>query len=263
MKVKIMDEIFDSIGGLRLSDSRKFHLATKIQDIKSAKKTDPRTWPTAWKRIHYKAYPRLDQILLPKPSKKRLNLVKSLMKRESTREFSKKPLLLSAFSDLLYYSTGMVNFLKKDGSTRRFYPSAGARFPLELYPFVFNVEKINSAVYHYHVKTHSLELLLEKPFFQQTMRQFNQPWLRKSAALLTITAIFDRTEGKYKNRGYRHIMAEYGHMAQNIYLLASALNSGCCSIGGFNDDGLNEILDINGIDESVVGVVAIGNKAKR
>lgn len=256
-------EIFDQIKELQLSESRKFHIRTKVRDDKPVKRTDPATWSEAWRRVFYKAYPRLDQVVLPKPTRKKYDLKDVLMQRKSTREFSKRPVSLSAFSDLLYYSAGIKAFLKKNGSEKRFYPSAGARYPLELYPFVFNVEKIKSAVYHYHLKTHSLELLLGKPFFQQTMRQFSQPWIRKSAVLLVISAIFDRTQGKYKDRGYRHVMTEYGHMAQNIYLLSSALGLGCCSIGGFVDDGLNEILDVDGIDESVVGVVAIGNKAEK
>lgn len=256
----MLDEIFDSIEDLRLPESRKFHISTKIRDNKPMKKTDPVTWPETWKRIFYKAYPRFEQIILPEPSEGKYNLIKALIQRKSTREFSQKPVSLSAFGDLLYYSAGMINFLTKNSSTKRFYPSAGARYPLELYPFVFKVEKIKSGVYHYHVKTHSLEGLLNKPFFQQTMWQFSQSWIRKSAALLVITTVFDRTEAKYKNRGYRHVLTEYGHMAQNVYLFSSALGLGCCSIGGFVDDGLNEILDIDGIDESVVGVVAIGNK---
>ena len=71
---------------------------------------------------------------------------------------------------------------------------------------------------------------------------------------------FDRTEMKYRARGYRHIFTEYGHLAQNMYLICAALGLGICSIGGFIDDGLNKILDIDGRIESVIGVIAIGNK---
>lgn len=245
----------------KLSESRKFHNDTKIRDFGNSKSTSYGTWPEAWKRIYYKAYPRLDQVFLPKPSKKLFDMEKVLRQRVSCREFSEKAVKPSKFGDMLYYSAGLKNFKKKGVQPRRFYPSAGARYPLEVYPFIFNVEKIKSAVYHYHLKTHSLELILNKPFFTHTMRQFSQPWLRKSAALLVISAIFDRTENKYKDRGYRHILTEYGHLAQNFYLMSTALNLGCCSIGGFIDDGLNEILDIDGIEESVVGVIAVGNRA--
>lgn len=256
----MIDKIFDKIDDLKLSDSRKFHISTKIKKEKPVKKTDFSTWPEAWRRIFYKAYPRFKQVILPLPSESKHDLKQAFFQRKSTRDFSKKPIILPVFSDLLYFSAGMVDLFKENDSTKRFYPSAGARYPLELYPFVFNVRKIKKGVYHYHVKTHSLELLLDVPFFQRTMRQFNQPWIRKSALLLVISAVFDRTERKYKNRGYRHILTEYGHIAQNLYLISSAFELGCCSVGGFVDDGLNQILDIDGIYESVVGVVAFGNK---
>lgn len=255
-------KISKSIEPLRLSKSREFHMDTKINDFNAFETTPFYSWPEAWKKIYYKAYPRFDQVVLPSPSRKKFDLQKALLGKESFTEFSKKPIELSKFSDLLYYSAGVSSFIKKDGSAKRTYPSAGARYPLEVYPFVFNVERIKSAVYHYHLKTHSLELLLNKPFYRQTMRQFNQAWTRKSAFILVISAMFDRTEGKYKDRGYRHILTECGHMAQNFYLMSTALNLGCCSIGGFIDDGLNELLDIDGIDESVVGVIAVGNRIK-
>lgn len=255
-------KITDILGSVnKPSKSRKFHNNTKIHDF-SAVQAPYYAWPETWKKIYYKAYPRLDQIILPIPSNRKFDLRNILINRESCREFSKRPIRLIDFTDLLYYSVGMRKIIKKDGSTKRTYPSAGARYPLEVYPFIFNVDGIKSSIYHYHLKTHSLEVVLDKSFFSQTMKQFNQSWIRKSALLLVISAIFDRTEGKYKDRGYRHILTEYGHVAQNIYLMSTALGLSCCSIGGFVDDGLNKILDLDGRDESVVGVIAVGNKVK-
>jgi len=49
-------------------------------------------------------------------------------------------------------------------------------------------------------------------------------------------------------------------MLQNIYLISACLDIGCCPTGGFLDDGYNSLLDLDGIEESVVGVVAIGAK---
>lgn len=252
--------ILKTIESIKLSKSRKFHIDTKISDFESFKKTPYASWPEVWKRIYYKAYPRFEQVILPNSSSIKLGLQEALIKRESCRSFSKAPIKLPKFSDLLFYSAGLKAFIKKDSSAKRFYPSAGARYPLEIYPFVFKVEKLNSGIYHYHLKTHSLETILREPFSNEAFEQFNQLWIRRSATLLVVSAVFARTETKYKDRGYRHILTEYGHIAQNFYLVSTALNLGCCSIGGFNDDGLNKLLDIDGIEESVIGVIAIGNK---
>jgi len=255
------DKLIERI--INISKSLKFHNTIKISSFKDTITTPYKTWPETWKKVYYKAYPRFQQTILPRPRQKQYDLQKIVLNRKSYRKFVVKPILLSEFSDLLYYSAGLKIWEDKEKLARRVYPSAGGRYPLEVYPFIFNVSGIPSGIYHYHLKTHSLELILEPPFFKTTMKQFNQPWIKKSGAVLVITAMFDRTVVKYGDRGYRHIFTEYGHMAQNFYLMASALDLGCCSIGGFIDDGLNEMLDIDGIDEGVVGVVVIGRKEKK
>lgn len=241
-----------------LSESRKFHISTNIDNLKSFKKTPRESWPEEWKKIYYKAYPRFDQILLPKPTRNKIDLEETILKRTSYRNFSEKKISTGDFSNLVYYSVGKKNLI--NSGEKRNYPSAGARYPLEVYPFVFAIDKIKRGIYHYHIKTHSLETILRSATKDEIIRQFDQAWINKSALLLVITAVFDRTEIKYKDRGYRHILAEYGHVAQNLYLVGTGLGLGVCSIGGFNDRGLNELIDIDGVDESVTGVVAIGNK---
>lgn len=237
-----------------------FHNRTKIKKFNTFNISVIKPKQERWGRVFYKAYPRFKQVVLPEPSIQKYDLTKTLFQRESCRDFTETPLPRLLFSDLIYYSAGEKKFVTHDGSTKRFYPSAGARYPLEVYPIVLNVEGIDSAIYHYHVKTHSLEVILEKPFARRVFMQFHQSWIKKSASLMVFTAIFDRTEEKYGDRGYRHILTEYGHVAQNMYLMSTAIGIRCCSIGGFIDDGLNAVLDIDGISESVVGVIAVGVK---
>lgn len=247
---------------LELSKARKFNNLTKIKSLDGKEEIPYDKWPKEWKTVFYKAYPRLDQVLLSKPSNRKFDLYEALIRRESRRDFSGDQIDPTKFSDLLYYSVGMKKILKNDQSERRMHPSAGGRYPLETYAFIFNVDGIKEGVYHYHLKTHSLECILQESIHRQTMQQFQQSWIKKSGLLIVITAVFDRSEMKYKDRAYRHILTEYGHVAQNLYLVGNTLDLGVCSIGGFSDDGLNEILDIDGITESVIGVVAVGIKSK-
>ena len=64
---------------------------------------------------------------------------------------------------------------------------------------------------------------------------------------------------KYGDRGYRHVLAEAGHLAQNLYLISSALGLSCCAMGGYYDEEINNLLDIDGVGESIVYILAIGN----
>ncbi len=63
---------------------------------------------------------------------------------------------------------------------------------------------------------------------------------------------------KYKERGYRYILFEAGHLGQNIYLVSKALGLKCCAIGGFDDDKFHELLDIDGDNEAVLYAFAMG-----
>lgn len=243
----------------RISVSQQFHIATKLAAF--PKKDNHLVAPESWKVINYKAYPRLPQILLPSPSRLIYDLISALIERRSTRDYRHEPITMQNISDLLYYSLGIKGVLTKRPAVTRFYPSAGARYPLEIYPLLFNVLDIPVGGYHYNVKAHSVELLFDGFTARKIYRYIDQPWIKQVPVIFLITAVFDRTVGKYGSRGYRHILTEYGHLAQNIYLMAAAQKLGCCSIGGFLDENINRLLDLDYEDEGVVGFLTIGKPA--
>lgn len=160
---------------LKLSKARQFNNLIKISKFDNKNVTPYNKWPIEWKTIYYKAYPRFEQVFLPTPSNNSFDLYKTLLKRVSSRNFSNKPIELNNLSDLLYYSIGMKKILNNKLLDSRMYPSAGGRYPLEIYPLVLNVNKLNQGVYHYHFKTHSLEMLLQKPILKEIARQFQTP----------------------------------------------------------------------------------------
>lgn len=243
---------------IRLSRARQFNNYIKIRKFEP--ETPPDEWPLEWKTVCYKAYPRFKQVILPNPTNENFDLFRALLSRSSQRHFLNTPVSVVQLSNLLYFSVGMKRILNKDKSENRMYPSAGGRYPLEIYLFIFNVQGLESGVYHYHFKTHTLEAIPFENIKKHAMKQVKQEWIGESGFLVIPTAVFERTEMKYRDRGYRHIMTEYGHIAQNIYLVGTALDLGVCSVGGFIDDGINKILDIDGRVESVIGLIAIGKK---
>lgn len=250
-----MEEIYQKIESLRRTLSQNFHGSTKLYEL--VKETSLKNWPDTWKRVFYKGYPRLPQVLL---SKVRVDggasFEEVLSLRTSVRDFSKKQMTEQDLSRLLYYSAGIKK--SSSGGAKRFYPSAGGRYPLEVYLAILNVDGVKQGVYHYYPKAHSLELLQNRPFRSELFRSFSQAWVRKASVLFIVTAVFFRTEVKYGDRGYRHVLVEAGYLSQNFYLVSTALGLGCCSIGGYIDDAINSLLDLDGVEESVVGVVAVG-----
>ncbi len=252
---KTHDHSLNSLLGKSVPFFEKFHGKTKIKKL-PRKEEDQKQWPKEWKTIYYKGYRRFDELILPRPQlPSHIYFKKVMEKRKSGRKFSSKPLSLTKLSTLLYYGAGM----NLDG--KRFYPSAGARYPLEVYILSINTNDVLNGTYHYYLKDHSLEelVLFKKKF---NFREFfNQGWVSKAAVFIVITAMPSRNTNKYGERGYRHILTEAGHMAQNFYLMSAAVNLSCCAIGGYVDDNINELLDVDGKEETVVYVLAVGENS--
>ncbi len=237
--------------------SEKFHYLTKLK--KKGLGFNPKNKPESWKKNFYKGYSRFKETRLPVPSLPAITIEKALINRKSSRKFGKKPITIDQLSSLLYFSAGLRSNQTSSWITDRFYPSGGARYPLETYIISLNMKELPRGLYHYYLRTHSLEHLMLFDSFDY-LQYFKDKWIQKSSCLIIITAVFKRTTVKYKNRGYRYILIETGHLSQNIYLNASVLNIGCCACGGFVDDQLNNFLDIDGVNEATLYVLGIGSK---
>lgn len=233
----------------------KFHSKTRTKSFDRTIPLDK--WPAEWKQISYKGYIRLPQIHLAKPTAEfDKPFVSVLNERESVRDFSNDSISSKMLSNLLYYSLGV-----KPNIGKRFYASAGGRYPLETYLLITKKvgRDIIPGLYHYHIKSHSLESLwLDKEALVEMQKAINQKWASSAHVFILNTAVFSRTIDKYGLRGYRHILSETGYTGQNIYLVSTMLGLGCCAIGGYKDDSLNKLLDVDGVEESIVALYAIG-----
>ena len=79
-----------------------------------------------------------------------------------------------------------------------------------------------------------------------------------TAILFFITALFERSTFKYGSRGYRFIFLEAGHMAQNLNLAAVALGLGSVNICGYHDRDVDNLLNIDGLNQSTIYMVGLG-----
>ena len=163
------------------------------------------------------------------------------------RDPQKKGISLEKISSLLYFSAGLSQPGK---NSSRFYPSAGARYPLELYVLSMDTG-LEKGLYHYYTRMNILESMRREKNIDIN-NAFGQNWIFQSKLIIFITAVFQRTLEKYGERGYRYIYMEAGHIGQNISLNCVHLNLNGCAIGGFNDDVINKYLDIDGTVESVI-----------
>jgi len=253
---RLLDRFF---GSRLLSD--RFHYSTKIgrsAASEAASGSGSLPVPEEWVRVHAKIYPRLDSVKLPRTRASVLS--RTVGRRRSAHEFSGFPITVADLSYLLRFSCGITAPWDSFDASRRAYPSAGARYPLEVYPIVLNCDGVNPGLYHYDVRRHRLEALLRQDLVTQVGEMASmEQWPIGAAVAFVISAVLDRSRVKYGDRGYRYALIESGHVGQNMALLATELGLGCCSVGGFIDDDVNKLLDIQLQSEYALYMVVIGS----
>jgi SagB-type dehydrogenase family enzyme len=219
----------------------------------------PGSEPAYWDDIHIKAYDRMPLVKLPVPHLRLpVSLGTALLRRTSaTLGFSKAQLSAMELSALLRWSCGMRPSPGLKG-IHRVYPSAGARYPVEVYPAVIRCSRIPRGLFHYSHTKHSLEHLLDRDITQAIVRATSDHRVASAGVVIILTGVFGRTVEKYGARGLRYVLIEAGHVAQNLALVATSLGLASYSIGGFVDSEIEELLDIQNELEDPLCLFAVG-----
>lgn len=218
-----------------------------------------RSWADTWARPPaYKEYPDSPVVELTAdvlPDSPPLSLI--FRSRRSIRMYKEAPITAEELSYLLWAQGGVRKVDR--GIAFRTAPSAGALYPIETYLLVNQVQGLEMGLYHYNVKGHTLELLRPGDFrIQLTHAALGQEMCLECSVIFIWSAIFNRSKWKYGQRAYRYIYLDAGHMAENLHLAAVSRGFGACEIGAFFDDESNELLGLDGLEESVILMMTVG-----
>jgi SagB-type dehydrogenase family enzyme len=214
--------------------------------------------------VQYKEMaPTGERISLPAPSDS--TLLELLSQRQSCREYQLRTLSLETFSTILkcaYGITRMSRLPKIGNAYFRTVPSAGGLFPLEVYVHVREVKGVIDGIYHYNLRDHALELLRPgNRFAELDQALISAPFILGANLIFFLGAVFTRTQKKYGPRGYRYLLLEAGHVAQNLCLVATEHKLSSLCMGGYFDSMLNRFLELDGVEEAIVYSVAVGYAA--
>lgn len=165
----------------------------------------------------------------------------ALKNRRSARTYIDAPLTLADVSQLLWAAYGITqtrdnapSFIRGGLRTA---PSAGARYPLDLYLAAFNVTGLPAGVYWYDSEKHQLMRTVEGDQRKEVSEAaFNQGMFETASAAIVYSAVYERSMVKYGQRGRdRYVCMDLGHSAENVYLQAYALKIGTVAVGAFTD----------------------------
>ena len=209
----------------------------------------------------YEGLPRID---LPRPDMSRyISFFQIVQSRSSVRAFRSSSIHLQDIATLLYLTYGVTRTCDETKLPRGFrvVPSAGGLYPLEIYLHSAHLSEHEPGIFHYNPEHSCLRRICAGDMTETIANAMVQPEIGHSANLLVfITALFERSTFKYQDRGYRFSLLEEGHVAQNLNLVANALNLASVNIGGFFDREIESLLGIDGVTHSVLYMVAIGSR---
>ncbi|MBU1137591.1 MAG: SagB/ThcOx family dehydrogenase [Proteobacteria bacterium] len=208
----------------------------------------------------FKAYPEAAKVELPRIWQlAEARITPLLQKRRSLRRFMMEPIKLEELAFMLWASQGIT--AKSGDYSFRTAPSAGALYPVETYLSANLVEGLDPGLYHFDVENFSLDRLSSEDSAEAVAAAcLDQKFMAQSAVCFLWSAVFRRCMTKYGNRGIRYVLLDAGHICQNLLVAAEATGCGGCPVAAFYDNEMNDLLQLDPGEESVLYAAAVGKK---
>ena len=213
----------------------------------------------------YRAHPGSPRVNVGQATPDRLGAFHRLTRsRRSHRDYGGRAIAREDFDALLHTACGVTGTMSWAGREVRLraYPSSGALYAVEIYPVVLRVQGLQPAVYHYRPTENVLELVrpdLDPADLVAACLPMEREMVGGVAAMICLVGSFARHERKYGQGGYRMMVAESGHISQNLVLAATALGLSARPFGGVFDDLLKCDLGLDGRDEEFLLAVLVGH----
>jgi SagB-type dehydrogenase family enzyme len=193
-----------------------------------------------------------EMVALPKPTSGKqgaMSVEEAIWRRRSVRDFASDPLDLETISQLVWSAQGTTS---PEGL--RAAPSAGARYPLELYLVCAEGLFRYRPGEHMLVKRQAVDL---RP--QLCEAAWGQGFVGAAPVSLVFAAVYERTMSRYGERGVRYVHIDVGHAAENVHLQAEALGLGSCAVGAFDDAAVARVLGLPE-QEKPLYIVPVGRR---
>jgi len=191
------------------------------------------------------------------------NLIQNIKNRKSHRRYKDESLTLEELSFLLWASQGVKSVYERNNksyATLRTVPSGGARHPFETYLLINNVTGLKHGLYRYLAIEHKL-MFIRKIENQSEMiidATLGQKFTGKAAIVFIWSCIAYRGEWRYNIAAHKAMLLDAGHICQNLYLACEGINAGTCAIAAYDQEKVDNIIDVDGENEFSVYLSPVG-----
>jgi len=167
---------------------------------------------------------------------------------------------LAHLARLLLHTGGVTGLLQTPGGPQglRAAPSAGALYPVETYVAVREIPELDPGLYNFQVEPHQLVPMWPGDQMEDLAQAcFETPAFQKARACVLFTGIFWRSAWRYKERGYRRVLLDAGHLIGNLCAYAPLENCSALPVFGFVDEAVNNLFFLDAAVEPVLACLPI------
>ncbi len=180
-----------------------------------------------------------------------MTVERALHQRRSGRDYASVDLSLATIGQLFWAGQGIT-----DAEGHRTAPSAGARYPLELYAVTA------SEVLHYLPDGHRVERRSDTTTLTRLGDvAFGQRYVGTAPVVIVVVGVDARTEAEYGALAADFVEREAGHATQNMLLQATALDLAAVPVGGFDPTDVSRLLALPP-GQDVLYLVPVGEPAR-
>jgi SagB-type dehydrogenase family enzyme len=247
------------VGNDYIEAARVFHEVTKHSYTSVRSSPHFLDWDN--KPLPYKIYPGAASIPLPRDLNLSSTPTLAALSSYVPADFS-APIDTSALTRILFCADGLTRQKKvgDDDYHFRAAASAGALYPIEVYVAASEVEDLETGLYHFSPADLRMAGLRRgdwRGYIADAAAK--RPSIRSARAVIALSAIYWRSEWKYRARAYRYCYWDAGTILANLLAAAAAEEISAEVITAFEDPVLEALLGIDGEREGMIALVALGN----
>ncbi|MDY0235609.1 MAG: SagB/ThcOx family dehydrogenase [Gudongella sp.] len=185
--------------------------------------------------------------------------VYSILNRKTKRKYEHGNVMSLIELSWLLFSTQGVRAHSGQNYFRTV-PSAGNRHAFDTYIAIFNVDGLEKGIYRYLPKSHQIVFQKTEENLEYKISKAckDQSFVSNGSVTFIWVAVPYRMEWKYTLAAHKSILLDAGHICQNLYLAAEAIDYGCCAIGNYDQDLIDELLELDTEDEFTVYLSPVG-----
>ena len=229
------------MGNDYIEAARVFHEITKHSY--TSVRSSPHLLDWDIKPLPYKIYPGAASVALPRDLNLSSTPALAALSSYVPADFSAS-IGTDALTRILFCADGLTRRKQVGGEDYHFRaaPSAGALYPIEIYIAAGSVDGLETGLYHFSPADLRMAGLRRgdwRGYIAQAAAK--RPSLLRASAVIALSAIYWRSEWKYRARAYRYCYWDAGTLLANLLAAAAAEEISAEVITAFEDPALETI----------------------